>query len=260
MKKINAYCSWDCGVGEVSEQVDLYIDNFNIIESQNKKILFLCEPQSISRAPSGEVLNKFDCVLTFNDDILTRHPKARLFEFGTSWISDEFECDKEFSISFVCGNKHMTFGHLFRQELWKKQDYIQHKKFFLSRHGGPSGFDSPVLGESKDELFNSQFHIAIENAKLKYYFSEKLVDCFRTKTVPIYWGCPNIGDYFNLDGMFIVESPGEIIQVSQLLDENTYEKMLPAIEDNFKRSEKWKNLGPRLTQKIQELIDEKSSH
>eukprot|EP00620_Florenciella_sp_RCC1587_P021099 CAMPEP_0182561832 /NCGR_PEP_ID=MMETSP1324-20130603/4262_1 /TAXON_ID=236786 /ORGANISM="Florenciella sp., Strain RCC1587" /LENGTH=60 /DNA_ID=CAMNT_0024774579 /DNA_START=220 /DNA_END=399 /DNA_ORIENTATION=+ len=49
------------------------------------------------------------------------------------------------------------------------------------------------------------FHIAIENVKSNGYFTEKLLDCFLTRTVPLYWGCPNIGEYFEVEGMIIID-------------------------------------------------------
>ena len=82
------------------------------------------------------------------------------------------------------------------------------------------------------------FHIAIENTSIKDYFSEKLLDCFQSKTVPIYYGCTNIGDYFNTDGMFIVNSVEQIIGVCNRLTEDTYKAMLPAVEDNYNRLQK----------------------
>jgi hypothetical protein len=36
------------------------------------------------------------------------------------------------------------------------------------------------------------FHIAVENVKIDNWYTEKISQSFATKTVPIYWGCPNI--------------------------------------------------------------------
>ena len=50
--------------------------------------------------------------------------------------------------------------------------------------------DNKKISHSKDktELFiDSMFHIAIENNKAINYFTEKLIDCFVSKTIPIYW-------------------------------------------------------------------------
>ena len=53
------------------------------------------------------------------------------------------------------------------------------------------------------------FHVALENVRQCNYFTEKLLDCFLTRTVPIYWGCPNIADYFDTDGMLIIPHPDD---------------------------------------------------
>ena len=52
--------------------------------------------------------------------------------------------------------------------------------------------------ELKSEGTNPyMFQIAIENAQRRFYFADKINDCFVTGTVPIYWGAPNIGDFFD---------------------------------------------------------------
>lgn len=45
-------------------------------------------------------------------------------------------------------------------------------------------------------LVSYEKSIAIENSSQKNYFTEKLIDCFMTWTMPIYWGCPNIFELF----------------------------------------------------------------
>jgi len=50
-----------------------------------------------------------------------------------------------------------------------------------------------------DGLENYSYSIAIENCCLKNYFSEKFTDCILAWTIPIYYGCPNINEYFPKD-------------------------------------------------------------
>ena len=58
----------------------------------------------------------------------------------------------------------------------------------------------------KSEMFtDSMFHVAIENTSHKNYFTEKLHDCILTHTIPIYWGCPNISEFYNTDGLFCLK-------------------------------------------------------
>ena len=41
-----------------------------------------------------------------------------------------------------------------------------------------------------------KYSLAIENAVTPDYWSEKIADCFLTWTLPIYYGCLNLEDYF----------------------------------------------------------------
>jgi hypothetical protein len=41
------------------------------------------------------------------------------------------------------------------------------------------------------------FHIAIENSRVPNYWSEKISDAYLGLSLPLYFGCPNIGEYFS---------------------------------------------------------------
>lgn len=45
-------------------------------------------------------------------------------------------------------------------------------------------------------LMDYEYSIVLENSQQKNYFTEKLADAYLSWTVPIYWGCPNIDDFF----------------------------------------------------------------
>ena len=55
-----------------------------------------------------------------------------------------------------------------------------------------------ILGfNSKDDiLILSKYTLAIENTSEPHYFSEKITDAFLCNTMPIYFGAPNIFEYF----------------------------------------------------------------
>lgn len=42
-----------------------------------------------------------------------------------------------------------------------------------------------------------QYSVAIENSYIPGYFTEKLFECFLTNTFPIYYGCPDLENYFD---------------------------------------------------------------
>lgn len=81
------------------------------------------------------------------------------------------------------------------------------------------------------------FSIVMENCLQENYLTEKLLGCFITLTIPIYWGCPNVTDYFDPRGMFIVNSVNDILDVCRKLTPNTYNEMLPYLLENKRRAE-----------------------
>jgi hypothetical protein len=84
------------------------------------------------------------------------------------------------------------------------------------------------------EIFaDAQFGIAIENFSHRNYFTEKLIELFLLKVVPIYWGCSNISNFFDSRGIIYFQNIDDaIIQINQL-DHSSYNDRLPAIERNF---------------------------
>lgn len=263
MKNIKINCSWDLEFELLHErQVELFVDYYKIdsASSDSIKVLFILEPEEILPLTQKTIQNydKFDYILTHNKEILENCPNAHLFEFASTWIKNYTFPEKKFEVSTIVGGKTLAPGHFLRQKLWYKENKITiPKKFFLS--GNMSGSlqnynNNPILGSSKSPLFDSQFHIVIENTKRDYWFTEKLIDCIQTKSVPIYWGCPSIGNYFNLKGMFIVDSIDEIISICNKLTSETYNEMYEFIEDNYKKSNEFTDIANRLKNKIEKLI------
>ena len=48
-----------------------------------------------------------------------------------------------------------------------------------------------------DFMAGCKFTIAFENSSSDYYLTEKIFDAFCAGSVPIYWGCPRVAEYFN---------------------------------------------------------------
>jgi hypothetical protein len=85
-------------------------------------------------------------------------------------------------------------------------------------------------------LRDYRFSVAIENGKFENYFTEKILDCFLTGTIPIYYGCPNIAEYFNTDGFFIFNTKEELEEIVKSLTIRDYMNRYDAIIDNFNRA------------------------
>jgi hypothetical protein len=79
------------------------------------------------------------------------------------------------------------------------------------------------------------FSVAIENATYKSCFTEKILDCFATGTIPIYLGPKDIGDFFNKDGIIILD---DCFDINSLTPELYYSK-IDAIRENFELCKKY---------------------
>ena len=87
------------------------------------------------------------------------------------------------------------------------------------------------IKRKEEGLNNYMFSIALENAQYSTDITEKILDCFATGTIPMYWGAPDIGDFFNKDGIIIWTDDFDINQ----LNEDVYYSKMDAIKDNFER-------------------------
>lgn len=207
-----------------------------------------------------ENLEKYHRIYTFDAELLKRTPNSRLLLFGTSWINQAdipIKHSKVFGISFLCGSKNRIVGQKLRHLIYKNQPLLELRSkmeltFFrsakdtiipkVSEHGNPIiGFDS---GAKKDLHLPFHFSIIVENSQQENYFTEKIIDCFLCKTVPIYWGCPNIGNYFNTAGMIILKST-DISILEELIDHlkrcgpELFASMLDEIEYNYNEALKY---------------------
>jgi hypothetical protein len=223
------------------------------------------EPYRVSNALVIEYHSTFDLILTYDQEILNSCPNSKLFILGTTWLHPSFYQDidimkKKFEVSFLCGAKTVTQGHILRQKLWYRQKEITiPKTFWISGALPVENINNnpilPVEPISKRMLFDSQFHITIENVKSDNFFTEKLIDCFISMTIPIYWGCPNINQYFDQDGIYSANDEQEIIDICNNLSPNEYFYKLNIIEYNSKECLKYcKNTSFRLSEVIKNAL------
>lgn len=264
MKQVKFHYNYPISINiSTNKNVNVFIDKVHDRRLTRKevRIIILEEPfkgstyQFVKYHPF-----RYTHVLTFHEEILKTNSKAHLFNCVDSWVKNYVFTEKQFSVSTVIGGKINAEmkGYNSRHNLWIYKDLIKtSKQFYLSSNfvwRGTIYEGNLVLGDSKAPLFDSMFHVAIENTPIANYFSEKIVDCFQTKTVPIYLGCTNIEKYFNEDGIIRVSNLGDIIEACNSLTPELYAKMLPAMEDNYNRSMNWIDHDKQIEDAIIKLI------
>src|ERR1700677_4819136 len=88
--------------------------------------------------------------------------------------------------------------------------------------------------EEKSEALNTYaYSIAIENSVQDAYFTEKLVDCFTTGTVPIYWGTRTFARHFDSDGLIRFTDMGQLPDILRSLSLEDYQRRGTAILRNY---------------------------
>lgn len=114
---------------------------------------------------------------------------------------------------------------------------------------------SPPRTPNKNFLFETaKYYIVIENEQRDNWITEKLIDCLASKTIPIYWGASNIGDYFNTDGMIIFNNIEELKDILDNLDEKFYDDRVDIVEENYEKSKEYWDFHARVKHVIAEFI------
>lgn len=121
-------------------------------------------------------------------------------------------------------DKQYKFGK--RQRL----EFLHGLKHALKKDGIRLEIKSKV--KSKDDILaSSEYTVVVEDASEPHYFSEKLTDAFLCNAMPIYFGAPNIFEYFPKNSLILledldIEKAKGIIKYT--VENNLYEKNLDA--------------------------------
>jgi len=204
--------------------------------------------------------SSFSLILTWNENVLNNCPNSYLFTCNWQQDSKEYydafkNKNKIFEISFLSGVKTISDGHKLRNKIYLLKDQIDiPKKWFhtLEDFDHKTGV-RPGYGDYTKDLSHipehllscpqvygkrvcyeePMFHVCVENVKHNNWYTEKIGEAFCTKTVPIYWGCPNIGEYYDERGIITFETEEELVYIINNLTPEKYYEMKPYIDYNY---------------------------
>ena len=188
---------------EMSVYVD--IDVKKGIEDKNDgkiKILWLLESPSFNNNVFTYVKNNIDIIMdvyeqiwTYNDELLRLDDKFKwVFAMG-SWVTTPMVHEKTKLLSMITSNKNITQQQKFRI------NFINENKNKFDLFG--VGYN-PIKNK-EDGLCEYMFSICVENDTYDTYFTEKILDCFATGTIPIYKGTTKILNHFDGDGIIFLD-------------------------------------------------------
>lgn len=175
--------------------------------------------------------NRFKTIWTHEKEVLDSVSNAKFVPHGGCWIKEQDRKihNKTKNFSIIASNKNLLRGHQLRHLIVK---------------GAGNKVDAfgngykPVLNKIEG-LKDYRYSFAIENCRRDFYFTEKLIDCLVTGTIPIYWGCPSIDKFFNPDGFIIFTELVELKDKLKTCTEEYYNNKMSAIKENFDRAQEY---------------------
>lgn len=156
--------------------------------------------------------------------------------------------DKQKSISWITSNKTAFLGHKVRMNFL---EVLRTRNFPIDLFGNGINY----IEDKWDGLAPYRYSLAIENSSSADYWTEKLADCFLSWTVPIYYGCTNLEDYFPADSFVRIDinQPEAALEtIAAMLAADNWEARLPALAEARKLALERHQFFPQ----IQNLIEQ----
>lgn len=174
----------------------------------------------------------FDYVLTHNLYFAKHKDNWLWYPHGGSWIDfDQWGMHKKTkNVSILLSPKRTLKGHKLFHEVVERFGNL------LDVYG-LDGYTDKM-----EALAPYRYSVVIEAEKSESFFSEKLIDCLSVGTIPIYWGCPNIGDFFDALGMIQVDNLDQIddwLTVVSVKDSEYYELRKKRIKANIEKARQY---------------------
>jgi hypothetical protein len=225
-----------------------------------KKIAWVCEsraiffemyfPKDLFETHLQKISESYDAVYISDKSYVGKFPNIHFAFAGSNlpWTEKPKIHEKTKLVSFIASPKNLTIDQQIRHSLadkWKNK---------VDLYGGVCGsprfgYEKRPWGDKSIALDPYMFSIVIENDKYSTYFTEKLTDCFATGTIPVYWGTPDVGNYFKTDGILMLNSSFDPADLTPDL----YYSKIDAVQDNFERVMSMSNADDILYQMIQKL-------
>lgn len=110
------------------------------------------------------------------------------------------------------------------------------------------------IADKWDGLAPYRYAIAVENHSAPHYWTEKIMDCFLAGTMPVYFGAPNIADYFPAESFvwLDIEDPDAPRRVAEIIRSDRAERNREALAEARRRVLEEHQFFPRMAQLIAE--------
>lgn len=197
-------------LSEVDWILFFYFDHsqyLNILEKGllNKCVYYAFEPPVVDNHHSEQgirrLLKFFPYIMTWNDALVDNKRIFKFmypYNFNVEWSTVPFSCRK--LLVNISGNKYSQHNRELYSERERVVSFFDNSTEF-ELYG--TNWNKEVhhsykgLANKKSIVYhNFKFALCLENMwDIDGYVTEKILDCFCSGTIPIYWGAKNIDEY-----------------------------------------------------------------
>lgn len=152
-------------------------------------------------------------------------------------------------VSWITSNLNIRPGHELRLSF---MDFLNQNGFKFDLFG--RGFQP--IDDKFDAIAPYNYSIAIENFSCPDYWTEKIADCFLSWTMPVYYGCTNITDYFPKESMILIDpnKPDDAIKkMKDALSQDLWNERLSYIHEARQLILNKYQFFPAIVEKIKNL-------
>ena len=159
---------------------------------------------------------------------------------------------KKDKVSWITSTNNMFKGHEKRLNFI---DFLKKENFDFDLYG--RGFNP--IDDKFDGIAPYKYSIAVENYFSRNYWTEKAIDAWLSWSVPIYYGCTNMNDFFPKNSFIQVDldNPKRSLEIIQdAIKNNFFENHIQEISEARLRILNEYQLFPSLKRRIDEFIAE----
>lgn len=192
---------------------DSSVKNVQFYEA-DRKVAWLVEPRELHPENYAFVLNnadQFHDVVTHDPEYFVDIPYVTVAPSGgtrlhpSDWRIPSV-VEKRFLVTAVATHKNSLPGHALRNEVYERISGKSAKDASLTNHV-----------RKRELVVPAAFHVAVENVKRPYWFTECLIDPLLAGSVPIYWGsdASTLESFgFDTQGIIMCETADEIVEAA----------------------------------------------
>ena len=263
MREICINCPWYRETEETISQFHLSINHYNpnaelVIDMGNalttlatqypfeKRLFVGSEPNVYMHYDDGifrERVRLFYGQIWCHSEYLSGLQQYKFNQYCVSWVNPEWLMRPlQFGIGGIFSSKNDSNfdGYAIRRRIEAMEYQIKVPSMVYTKKESWNGKTFEYPQPSKQQSLEWMFHLSIENTKEKYYFSEKLIDAFICRNVPIYYGDPCIGEAFDERGIIRLDENDILSQLNSLTEQDYLDRLV-YIESNYRKAQKYRS-------------------